>query len=441
MTEKHIVAIEIGSSKITGAVGMYDSDKTLKVIAVDQEESKDSVRYGIIHNPEEVASRVRRLLEKLSDNTILNHRKIRGLYVGLSGRSMRSVSSKVKLEYPEVTEFTGEILDNLRKDAKESIAVQLDSNQEILAVVSRSYKIDGIETSSPRGAMGKSISAVYDVIIARTELRRNIQRALTDRIGAEVENMFITPLATADIMLTDEEKRLGCMMVDFGAETTSVSIYRKGSLCYFVTLPLGGRNITRDLTTLPLLEEKAEEIKCESGRAIARETPSTLNLGGIKLSDVSNLVVARAEEIVANVIEQIYYAGLVEKDLPGGIVCVGAAANLHGMLELLQNQSGLNARMGRLPSSIEAIDPKAKRHDNIQAIALLYAAAQQGGPDCLEQLQKEEEVEETTDIITKPVTPEPQPTSDGKVGKFFKDFSKKFSNLFATGVDEDSELD
>lgn len=434
MKEKYIVALEIGSSKITGTVGVY-ADGALKVLAMEQEESRDSVRYGIIHNPEEVATRVMRIIERLEDHPQVSPRKITGIFVGLSGRSMRSVASDVKLLFPEETEITGEILKNLRRDAMD---VPLDSNQEILAVVPRFYQIDGLETSAPKGAMGKSVAAVYDIIIGRTEIKRNIHRAIADRTGLEIRGMIITPLAAADAVLSDEEKRLGCMLVDFGAETTAVSIYRKGSLCYYATLPLGGRNITRDLTTLSILEERAEEIKCESGRAIARETPSNLNLNGIKLSDVSNLVVARAEEIVANVVEQVTYAGLKEKDLPGGIVCIGAAAHLNGLLELLETQSGLNARMGHLLPSIQVADPKARRHGNIQGAALLWAGALAGKEDCAEMPHKEE-----PEI---PVTPEPSPQTnktpkEGKMGKFFKGISSRFSNMFASSIDEDSELD
>ena len=436
MNETYIAAIEIGSSKITGAVGLYTSDQTLKVLAVEQEPSRDSVRYGIIQNPEEVASRVMRIIDRLNSHPAVAPRTVAAVFVGLSGRSMRSVANDVKLFFPEVTEITGEMLNHLRDDAK---AIPLESNQEILAIVPRSYSVDGMETLTPKGAMGKSIAAVYDIIIGRNELKRNIQRAISERTDLEIKGMIITPLATADVVLSNDEKRLGCMLVDFGAETTSVSIYSKGALCYFATLPMGGRNITRDLTTLSILEERAEEIKCESGRAVARETPSTLNLNGIKLSDVSNLVVARAEEIVANVVQQISYAGLAEKDLPGGVVCIGAAANLNGLLELIENQSGLNARMGHLPSYIQTTEPRTKRHDTIQTAALLYAGAIRGDADCLKMpVQDTPEPEEDDDI---PVNPEPDSNREKKVGRFFRTISNKFTNIFAPPSDEDSELD
>lgn len=438
MKESYIAALEIGSSKITGAVGVYTDDRTLKVIAVKQEESRDSVRYGIIQNPEEVANRVNRIIDQLNASTGVSPRKIKGVFVGLSGRSMRSVASDVKLTFPEETEFTGEMLRRLRDDAT---SISIGTNQEILATVPRTYQIDGMETTSPKGAMGKSISAVYDVIIGRTELKRNIQRALSERTGLAIRGMIVTPLATADIVLTDEEKRLGCMLVDFGAETTTVSIYRKGALCYFATLPLGGRNITRDLTTLSILEERAEEIKCESGRAIARETPSKLNLSGIKLSDVSNLVVARAEEIVANVIQQITYAGLKEKELPGGIVCIGAGAHLNGLLELLETQSGLNARMGHLPAFIQPMEPSAKRHDAIQTAAILYAGALQGKDDCLELPANDVATADPDEEEEPAYTPESENQNKGKVRGFLKNFSTKLSNMFANPSDDESELD
>lgn len=433
--ENYIAAIEIGSSKITGAVGVYyPEEQRLNVLAIEQEPSRESVRYGIIQNPEEVATRVGRIIEKLNENPAVTPRHITGVYVGLSGRSMHSISTDVELSYPEEIEITGTTLSNLRNDAT---SIVLDSNMEILATVPRSYRVDGMETTSPKGAMGRTITAVFDIIVARSELKRNIMRALSERANLTVKNLIITPLATADVVLSEEEKRLGCMLVDFGAETTSVSIYRKGSLNYFVTIPLGGRNITRDLTSLKILEEKAEEIKCESGRAVPRENPSNLNLGGIKLSDVSNLVVARAEEIVANVIQQISYAGLQDKDLPAGIICIGAGANLNGLLELIENQSGLSARKGKLRGDIHTMESKAKRLETIQTSALLYAGAHLDGGDCLENPLPE--MEEEPEYFV-PDEPDPTPTHSG-LGKFFNKISSGLSNIFASPVDDESELE
>lgn len=439
MSENYIAAIELGSSKIRGAAGAFNPEtKTLRVLAVAQEDSNDAIRYGLIQNPDEVATRVTRIIEQLNSNDAIAPRKITGVFVGLAGRSMRSVTNEVQIYFPEETEIDGEMLDKLRNDAKE---VAMDSNQEILAIIPCSYHIDGLETSAPRGAMGKTITGVYDIIIGRSELKRNLRRAIGEKAGLQIEGLLITEVATADLVLTNDEKRLGCMLVDFGAETTSVSIYQKGSLCYYSTIPLGSRNITRDLTTLSILEEKAEEIKCDCGRAVPRETPSTLNLNlnGIKLSDVSNLVVARAEEIVANVVQQISYAELTTKDLPAGIVCVGAGSNLNGILELLENQTNLNARKGTLPPFVQAEDAKAKRIELIQSAALLYAGGLTGNDKCMETPLPD--VEDVDDTEQEDDNPQPEPKPDGKVGGFFNRLSSKFSNMFASPVDDESELE
>lgn len=437
--EQYIAAIEIGSHKITGEVGIYNpASGSLNVVAVEQEMSRESVRYGIIQNPEEVSARVRRIVTHLENSTAVYPRKITGVYVGLSGRSMRSVPAEVKMEFPGETDITEEMLGRLREDAAD---ISLDSNLEILDTVPRSYLVDGLETTSPKGSVGKSITAKYDIIVGRSELKRNVIRAIADRAGLEIKGFCITQLAAADVVLSDEEKRLGCMLVDLGAETTSVSIYRKGALCYYATIPLGSRNITRDITHLSVLEETAEEIKRESGRAIPPETPSTLNIKGIKLSDVGNLVVARAEEIVANVLQQISYAGLKERDLPAGIICIGNGSNLSGIIDLLGTQSRMNSRRGQLIPEIITSDNKSKRHDTIQASAILYDAAMTGDADCV--LHEQQSYENSwAQPEPEPSTPNnPRPSQKGGLGKLLRGISSKFSNMFASNEEDESELD
>lgn len=437
---KHIAAIEISSSKIVGTVGQIGADGSLTITAYHQEENKDAVRFGIIQNPEEVANRVSRIIEQLNFSPAVAPLEIKSVFIGLSGRSLKSIPSHVEIMFPEETEITDKILDNLKKDA---VSIAIPNNLEIVEVVPRSYVVDKMDAPSPKGAVGKSISAMFDIIVCRHDIKRNIRRAISDRLGIEIDGYIVTPLAVASTVLTDEEKRLGCMLVDFGAETTTVCIFKKGSLYYFNTIPLGGRNITRDITSLSLLEERAEEIKIESGKAVPRETPSTLNLNGVKLSDVSNLVVARAEEIVANVIHQIFYSELKEKDLPAGIICVGGGSNLNGLLELIHQQSGLNVRTGHLPSVITSNEAKAKRLEAIEIDSIMYAAIPRMHRECLVYPETELPESETyklenDDIETRPERPE-QPT---KVKGFFASLQKKIGTMFAPPADEDdSELE
>lgn len=438
--ERYIAAIEISSSKIIGAVGRAHPNGQVDIIAVEQERCVESVRYGIILNLEETATRLARVLERLERKPAVNQRKIRSVFVGLSGRSLRSIPTTVRLNLPDDSEITDQIIERLRQDA---LGADIDNTLEIVDAVPRKYRVGKLETSNPIGVVGNEIIAEYDIIVCRPELKRNITRVIKDKLNVRTMGFVVTALATAHLILTDQEKALGCMLVDMGAETTTVSIYRHKALFYLATLPFGGRHITRDLTSKSLLEERAEEIKTTSGCAIAPENPSTLNLNGIKMSDVTNLTVARSEEIVANITEQIVYADLNEKDLPGGVVCIGGGVKLNGMTELISRQLGLPVKIGRLPSYVVIDDLKGPSTEIVQVASILYAGATLTDEQCLEMPQElpaigtlnDPDEEETSRNGKTKEAPRRNPNS------FASRFKKFTSGLFSDPEDDnDSSL-
>lgn len=377
--EKYIAAIEISSSKIIGTVGRFKNG-VLDVIAVEQEKMEECVKYGIIQNIEETNNHICQILHKLERRPGVTPKEITGVYIGLSGRSIRNIPYEVTRNLPEDTEITTDIINSIKEEA---LRATIDSTLEILDAIPRSYFINKTETKTPVGTIGNSIKAQFDLIVCRPILKNNIIRVF-NKNGINIRGFFITPVSMANMVLTSEEKRLGCMLVDYGAETTSVSIYRNGNLAYLATLPLGSRNITRDITSLNVLEGRAEELKTTSGNAIASENPSTLNYNGIKLSDISNIVVARSEEIVANIIEQINLAQLKDEQLPGGIIAAGGGFNLNGMIQLLEQQSNLKVRRASLPSTIILEDTKAPAFESLQVISILKAVTDNNDiEDCL----------------------------------------------------------
>lgn len=288
--DRYVAAIEISSSKIIAAVGRMHEDGRLDIIATKQEKGVESVRYGILQNLEETSMRIGRVLDKLQREPAVAPRVITGLYVGLSGRSLRSIRTEVEINLPDETEISQQILQQLRERA---MATAIDSSLEVVDAIPRTYIVGKMETTSPKGVVGNKIHATFDLIVCRPELRRNLQRTIADKLGLDINGLVVTALSTAQVILSSEEKRLGCMLVDMGAETTTVSIYKDGTLRYFATLPMGGRNITRDITSLNVLEERAEDIKITMGNAVARETASTPIMSNIHMSEVSNLIVAR----------------------------------------------------------------------------------------------------------------------------------------------------
>lgn len=433
MSERYIAAVEISSSKIIAAVGKSSAEGQLDVIAVEEENDVECVRYGIIQNLEETSVKVARMISKLEKNPAVAPRKIKGVFVGLSGRSLRSITAEVSINLPADTEITEDIITRLRAEAMRQVN---DSSLEVVDAVPRTYRVGQTETHSPKGAVGNSIQATFDLIVCRPELKRNLYRTLTDKLGISVTGFVVTALATGHLILTADEKRLGCMLVDMGAETTTVTIYRKGSMRYFVTLPMGGRNITRDITSLSVLEERAEQMKITSGNAMGLDSPG-LNMNGVNLSDMNNLVVARSEEIVANILEQLEYAGLKETDLPGGIICIGGGAKLRGMLDLLQAQSGLPVRMAQFPPYVELEESAAANKNLIQVVSVLYAGATLSGAECLE-------IPDSSDLPVTGTVPEEEPAepeqpSGEKTNRFLRSLRRRMETLFGN-PDDDSEI-
>lgn len=434
---RYVAAIEISSSKIIAVVGKAHPDGQLEIIASEQEKGVESVRYGIIKNLEETSARINRILAKLQMRPNVAPRQFTGIFVGLSGRSMRAIPTHASLSLPEETEISDTIINELLRKA---LSTAIDSSLKVVDAVPRKFKVDRTDTDSPKGAVGSKISADYDLIVCRPEIEKMIVRTIEDKTGLKINGLVVSALATGQIVLTSEEKQLGCMLVDMGAETTSVTIYRDGHLVYFVTLPFGGRNITRDITSLNVLEEKAEDLKITSGNAIPREKISDLNYNGISDVDVSNLIVARSEEIVVNILKQIQYAELKEKDLPGGIICIGGGSRLNGMLDLLGTKSGLRVRRGSLPNYIRIMDPKGSPADIIEVASVLYASASVNMTPCMEIPHVHQAEPEPEQVVHQP-EPERTRKRGGLFNRMRDSLGNKISNMFGGNEDDSDILD
>lgn len=426
--ERYIVALEISSSKVMAMIGRALPNGELEIIASERENCVETVRYGEIKNLEETSIRIRQVLGKLQRKPGISPKEIKSVYLGLSCRSLRSITVNVYKKLPDYTEITDDIIEELKNEA---LRKDVASSLKVLDAVPRKYLVGGRdEMISPRGAVGDSISVDFDLIVCRPDIERILQKTVQEKLGIPIKGIFITALTTGRLVLSNEQKRLGCMLVDMGAETTTVTIYKNAHLVYFATLPLGGRNITRDITSLNILEERAEEIKRTSGNAIPRTMESRIVYHGVSDADVSNMIVARSEEIVVNILEQINYAGLKRSDLGEGIVCIGGASMLNGILDLLANKSDLPVKRGKLPSYVRCSETISKQMDTIELISVLYCGMEINDIDsCLYNPQKiEEEPEEIIEEV------EPAKKSKGWFSKF-----SGLKNMFGNVDDEDQD--
>ena len=404
---RSIVAIEIGSSKIKGAIGELDPSGALLIRGIEEiQQQPNIVSYGLVQNVREVANELKRVISALDSR--LTKSTISGVYVAIGGRSLKSTPALLEEHLPGITEVTPEIVEQLMERARTT-----SPDRTLLEVLPTEYRIDGkAQGTNPIGILGSEMQAHVNLVTIRTQLMRNLQMAISDKLGLNINGFVVRPLAISNLVMTDEERRLGAMLVDFGAETTTVSIYKKGTLQYLATIPLGSRHITRDLTELPYTEERAEEIKKTMGNAMPSKTTAVDTLSQIDTTEINNYICMRAGEIAANIAAQISYAGMSIQDLPCGVILVGGGANLRGFVELVGQETGLPVRRGTTPSSVRVLGAKLNPVQDMDIVAIMNALAVDDLKECLTDKQQQDpephkESQQTQAPATKTADEEP----------------------------------
>ena len=338
-TTEFIAAIELGSSKIAGVAGRKNNDGSMHILAYAREDSSAFIRKGVIFNLDKTAQSLTSIINKLEGEL---HNKIAKVYVCIGGQSLHTVRNIVSRNLENDTLISEELISAI---CDENIAIPV-VDMDILDVAPQEYKIGNNLQTNPVGMKGSHIEGRFLNLVARSSIRKNLEYCF-DKARLDIADILIAPLVTANAVLTENERRSGCALVDIGADTTTVSVYKNNILRYLNVIPLGGNSITHDITTLRMEEEDAEQLKINYGDVLYEEpnneTPATCTLPGddsrtIELAQLNNIVEARAEEITANIWYQIQLSGYEEK-LLSGIVITGGTSNLKNLDEMLQKQS------------------------------------------------------------------------------------------------------
>ena len=441
MEPKYIVGIEIGSSKIKGAVGYVDAKGSLSVQTVEEQPLIDCVRYGVIQNVEIVANTVDDILRRIEER--MTPRKVESIYVAVGGMSLCTTRMEVQRQLPEEQEITRAITAQLKTEGSNTAI----TDRDVIGYAPLTYLIDGKTSEHPEGTYGTNIRLQLNLISCRSRLKCNINRVLAEKLNLKINNYVIRPTAQADLVLTSEEKRSGCMFVDFGAETTTVGIYKKGSLQYLATIPMGSRNITRDLTALLHLEEHAERVKRTMASASMSGIPSHQTVDNVDVNDINSYVSARAGEIIANICEQVKFAGYKPNELPGGIIVVGGGAKLRDFITRLESDSNMKVRLGAPAQNVRIADGRIQPTDAVDIISVLYAALPEA-VECMPEppVQIPDPIVDTApeapdeDEIQPEPEPEPYVAPKPKRKNIFSRLGDRISSLM-TDNDDDMEDD
>ncbi len=215
--KEFIVAIELGSSKMTGIAGKKNLDGSISVLAVVKEDSSTFIRKGVIYNIDKTAQCISNIVKKLTSILKTN---IAHVYVGVGGQSIRSVKNVIVKNLPADTIVTQEMVNELM-DANRNMSYQ---DQEILDAATQEYKVDNQYQMDPVGIQCTRLEGNFLNILWRKEFYKKLNKCF-DMAGVAIAEMNLAPLALADSVLTDAERRSGCALVDIGADTTTVSVY------------------------------------------------------------------------------------------------------------------------------------------------------------------------------------------------------------------------
>ncbi|WP_418697204.1 cell division protein FtsA [Bacteroides sp.] len=337
-TTDFIAAIELSSSKISGIAGKKNSDGSLQVLAYASEDASSFIHKGAIYNIDKTAQALTTIINKLEGQ--LNN-SIAKVYVGIGGQSLRTVKNAVSRTLEEEGIISQEVIDAICDENRDVPLIDMC----MLDVAPQEYKIDNNLQVDPVGVAGQHITGQFLNIVARASLKKNLEHSFEQARVEIVDDLLVAPTALSQVVLTESEMRSGCALVDFGADTTTILVYKNNILRYLSVLPLGGSNITHDITSLQMEEDDAEKLKLQYGDALYEEeeteTPAICTLEDgrtIELALLNNIIGARAEEIIANVWNQLQLSGYADK-LFSGVILTGGGANLKNIEKAFQKQS------------------------------------------------------------------------------------------------------
>lgn len=411
-----IVAIEFGSSKIRGIAGCKNIDGSIQILDVEQMDARNWIRKGVVYNIDKTEMCLRNITEKLEAELDVH---IARVYVGIGGKSLRTRKNTVSRQFATKTIISQELVDSLYRTNK-NISYP---GYEILDVIPQEFRVGIDMTTEPVGVLSNHIEGTYLNVIAKSEVKEYIVKSV-EACGLEIAGFFIAPMALAESVLTETEKRSGCTLVDFGAETTTVAVYKNNLLRHLAVIPLGGNNITMDISSLQMEEEDAENLKVKYGSAFSEQSREELsknllinNGRTIEERTLVDIVEAREEEILGNVATQIRNSGFQDK-LISGIVISGGAANLKNVDKAVANRiKSEKTRFARIvPLSLSAVRPEQLVKDG--TLNTLLSLLNVGKMNCVEakavegtveqsaeesEEVRQEEVNDHVDTVTEPV--------------------------------------
>jgi cell division protein FtsA len=354
-----IVGLDIGTTKIVCLIAEKNEQGKLTILARGESKS-EGLRRGVVVNIESTSSAIVQAVEqaeKLSGVTVED------VYVGIAGDHISSKASSGMVTISGADKIVSR--DDVKRVIDAAKTISVPSDREILHIIPLEYTIDGQEgILEPVGMAGMRLSAEIHIVTAAKSAMQNLRNSV-NKAGLKVREFVLEPLASSYAILQQDERKLGVCLVDIGGGTTDLAMYYDDSLRYTAVVPIGGTNVTNDLSIgLRTTQENAEQIKVNYGIAhteLVEDDETAIEVPGvggrsaasINKRFIAQIIQPRMEELFEMVYTEMKRTDYYEL-MSAGLVLTGGAATLSGCAELASQKVGLPVKIG-VPTGVEGL--------------------------------------------------------------------------------------
>src|SRR5512137_89452 len=346
--KRKIAAIDVGTTKVCTIMGTLDSSSGLRILGVGISPSH-GIEKALVANVTQAKDSIRQSIKKAE---MMAGYRLDSAYIGVTGKHISSNNNKGTIAITKTDQLVRP--DDLKRVLDVALNIKAPVDRKMLHVIPRAYTLDGHEVKNPVGMHGYELNVEAHVITAAVASVQNLTQCVRG-VGIEIEDLVLEPLASAEAVLSEEEKQAGVLIADIGGGTTDIAVMREGSIYHTSVLPVAGHQVTRDIAAgLGLSFELAEEMKKKYGSLITAEEEEddrTVGENGHSISyrDLCEIIRARVEELMRLVVLELPRTDY-SKLIPAGIVVTGGGANLPGIVEMTQSITRLPVRIGVPPA-------------------------------------------------------------------------------------------
>jgi cell division protein FtsA len=347
------VGLDIGTTKIVAMIGRRNEYGKIELLGTGKAKSL-GVHRGVVNN---ITQTIQSIQIAVDEAIAVSGIKISEAVVGIAGQHIRSLQHSDYITRPNSEEvINDEDLDKLEKQVYKLVMLP---GEEIIHVLPQEFKVDGqAEISEPVGMYGGRLEAHFHVVVGQVSSIKNIGRCIKSA-GLDLAGITLEPLASAEAVLSIEEKEAGVALIDIGGGTSDLAIFKNGIIRHTAVIPFGGNVITEDIKEgCSIIEKQAELLKTKFGSAWPGENKDNeiVSIPGLRgrdpkeitLKNLSKIIHARVVEIVEQVFLEIKNYGHEEpkKKLIAGIVLTGGGAQLKHIKQLVEYITGMDTRIG-----------------------------------------------------------------------------------------------